>query len=261
MDLVKPEDAAPAIQVQNLSYQYPGGQVALRGISFALGAGEKVALVGPSGAGKSTLLFHLNGLLPEKLPEQPMVQVQELPLQPGHLPEIRRRVGLVFQDPDDQLFCPTLGEDVAFGPLNLDLPLEEVRRRVRESLEQVGLTGYASRNTLELSTGEKKRGSIAGVLACQPDILALDEPFTNLDPRARRQLLNILRQFPGTLLMASHDLDLVVQLCTRVLVLNRGEVQADGETEEILSDAALMEQNGLEVPLRLKLRRTGWKED
>jgi cobalt/nickel transport system ATP-binding protein len=158
----------------------------------------------------------------------------------------------MFQDPDDQLFCPTVREDVAFGPLNLGLLREEVLARVESSLEQVGLTGYEFRSTIQLSVGEKRRVCLAGVLACQPDVLALDEPFTNLDPRARRSLIAILREFPGSQVIATHDLDLVVELCDQVIVLDEGQVRAAGAVREILSDAPLMERHGLEVPYQLR---------
>jgi energy-coupling factor transporter ATP-binding protein EcfA2 len=255
-------DQRPTIvlEVERLSYRYPGGQMALRDVSFALAAGEIVGLVGPSGAGKSTLLMHLNGLLGDldranangREPAAPAVRIAGLPMTQGHLAEIRRLVGFLFQDPDDQLFCPTVREDVAFGPLNLGLPGDEVRQRVVESLQAVGLEDYEFRSTLQLSVGERKRVCLAGVLACRPALLALDEPFTNLDPRARRTLLEILRAFSGSQILATHDLDMVVELCSRVIVLDEGSVQADGSTDVILSDARLMERHGLEVPWRLQ---------
>src|SRR5262249_32299754 len=212
---------------------------------------------------KSTLLMHLNGLLPENAPsahgangDAPVV-IGGIPVSAKSVREIRRRVGFLFQDPDDQLFCATVAEDVAFGPLNQDLPRDEVRRRVSESLAAVGLEGdYAARSTLQLSVGERKRVCLAGVLACGPEVLALDEPSANLDPRARRTLLRILAAFRGCQIIATHDLALVVEHCHRVVVLDRGLVFADGPPGTVLGDPSLMEQHGLEVPLRLQLERT-----
>jgi len=169
-----------------------------------------------------------------------------------HLAEVRRLVGFLFQDPDDQLFCPTVREDVAFGPLNLGLSREDVERRITESLAAVHLEGFERRSTLQLSLGERKRVCLAGVLACHPLILALDEPFSNLDPRARRTLIEVLKRFDGSQLIATHDLDVVAELCTRVIVLDEGKIRADGPTEVVLSDRHLMERHGLEVPLRLQ---------
>jgi cobalt transport protein ATP-binding subunit len=245
--------ARPILSVRNLSYRYPGGVRALEDVSFEVRAGEAVGIVGPSGAGKSTLLMHLNGLLPERPPAagEAAVVVDGLDVAAGNLPEIRRRVGFLFQDPDDQLFCPTVGEDVAFGPLNLGIPHDEVRRRITESLTAVGLTGYEDRSTLQLSVGERKRVCLAGVLACQPQVLALDEPSSNLDPRARRELIAILERFAGSRIVATHDLDLVAAHCNRVLVLDGGRIHAEGPPRIVLSDPVIMERHGLEVPLRL----------
>ena len=252
------DEAAPILELHNLSYRYPNGFQALCAVNFVLNPGEIVGLVGPSGAGKSTLLLHLNGLLPDKELKrrsdnhQPAVSVGGLPVCRENLPEIRRRVGFLFQDPDDQLFCPTVEEDVAFGPLNLGLPAEEIHDRVNESLDSVDLGGYQQRSTLQLSVGERKRVCLAGVLSCRPLLLALDEPFSNLDPRARWKLIEILRDFPGSQIVATHDLDLIVEFCQRVIVLDQGRIQADGNASDILSDAQLMEQHGLEVPHRLR---------
>ncbi|MBT4867191.1 MAG: ATP-binding cassette domain-containing protein, partial [Planctomycetaceae bacterium] len=218
-----------------------------------------------SGAGKSTLLMHLNGLLPEKIPSgaqaaaEAVITVCGIPLVKDDLNEIRRLVGFLFQDPDDQLFCPTVREDVAFGPLNLGLASAEVLERVRSSLDEVGLPDFGERSTLQLSFGERKRVCLAGVFACQPSLLVLDEPSSNLDPRARKNLLRILRGFEGGQLIATHDLDLIVELCDRVIVLDEGKVHADGSPEQVLSDQSLMEQHGLEVPLRLKLGKSAVK--
>lgn len=247
----------PALELRQLRFTFPGGQAALDGVSFSAAPGERIAIVGPSGAGKSTLLMHLNGLLPERLPLEADASVflDGRAITPQTAAEARRNVGFLFQDPDDQLFCPTVREDVAFGPLNLGLPRDEVLRRVGESLEAVGLPGaHAERSTLQLSVGERKRVCLAGILACGPSLLALDEPTANLDPRARRNLLKILDGFSGCQIIATHDLDFVVEHCTRVLVLDQGRLHADGPIDSVLRDEWLLEQHGLEVPLRLLLR-------
>lgn len=244
-----------ALQVQGLSYSYGEGRIVLSGIEFNVAHGERVAVVGPSGAGKSTLLMHLNGLLPDRLPddsERASVVVSNVAVRKSSVAEVRRLVGFVFQDPDDQLFCPTVREDVGFGPLNLKLPREEVFQRIAQSLEQVGLAGFENRSTLQLSTGERKRVCLAGVLACQPSVLVLDEPFANLDPRARRSLVDILREFAGAQVIATHDLDFVVELCDRVIILDDGEIKADGPVRDVLSDGVLIAKHGLEVPWRLR---------
>ncbi|HID21399.1 MAG TPA: ABC transporter ATP-binding protein [Planctomycetaceae bacterium] len=246
------------LEIHHLSYRYAGGCRALDDVSFSVTHGEVVGLVGPSGAGKSTLLMHLNGLLPDRRElrhrrsESPSVIVDGIPVRDETLPDVRRKVGFLFQDPDDQLFCPTVEEDVAFGPLHLDLPRDEVRRRVRESLAAVGLSGYEARSTVRLSVGERKRVCLAGVFACKPTLLALDEPFSNLDPRSRKALIAILREFPGAQIIATHDLDLIVAVCSRVILLDEGRIQADGPARQILADRKLVEEHGLEIPLCLR---------
>ena len=241
-----------AVSVERLSFRYPGGADVLTDFSFAIAPGEIIGLVGPSGAGKSTLLQHLNGLLPSKLSGTASVIIDGVPVSQPTIADVRRRVGFLFQDPDDQLFCPTVFEDVAFGPLNLGVSDDEARQRVRDSLAAVGLAGYEPRSTLRLSLGERKRVCLAGIFACQPSVLALDEPFSSLDPRSRRTLITILKQFSGSQIIATHDLDVVVDLCHRVLLLDGGQLRASGPTHDILGNAALMDRHGLEVPWRLR---------
>ncbi|MEO1995002.1 MAG: ATP-binding cassette domain-containing protein [Planctomycetaceae bacterium] len=255
MQTPEPEADVPLLEVSQLSYQYPGGLPALDCVSIDVRVGESLGIVGPSGAGKSTLLQHLNGLLPNpstKDQDQPScVRVAELNATRGNLARIRQMVGLMFQDPDDQLFCSSVWDDVAFGPRNLNLASAAVNQRVRESLRAVGLEELGNRSVLQLSFGERKRVCLAGVLACRPQVLALDEPSANLDPRSRRQLMSIIADFPGTRIVATHDLDLVARLCRRVIVLDSGRVCADGLATDILSDESLMLAHGLEVPLSL----------
>jgi energy-coupling factor transporter ATP-binding protein EcfA2 len=262
---------ASILKVEHLSYRYPTGEVALCDVSFSVGLHEVVGLVGPNGAGKTTLLLHLNGLLMATSaqhetasvggggsavggggPDVAPVEVLGMPVIPENFSEVRRNVGLLFQDPDDQLFCPTVRDDVAFGPLNLEFPKEEVLRRVGDALAAVGLSGIEDRPPQHLSFGEKRRVCLAGVLACEPSLLALDEPSSNLDPRARRGLIEILTNCSAAQIIASHDLEMVVELCSRVIVLDQGRIHADGPTREILSDEKLMARHGLEVPLSIR---------
>ncbi len=244
-----------AIDVHGLTFLYPNGHAALQQISFRLAKGERLAIVGPNGAGKSTLLLHLNGLLPVRLAASESsadVTILGLPIGPATLPQIRRQVGFVFQDPDDQLFCSTVAEDVAFGPKNFGLGDWNLSERVQRCLEQVGLPEHGPRMIGQLSFGERKRVCLAGVLACEPAILVLDEPTANLDPRARRQLLAILQQTTATLVMATHDLEFVLDSCLRVIVLDEGRIVGDGPAADILADELLMDRHGLEVPWRLR---------
>ena len=237
-----------AIEVRDLHFRYHDGAAALRGVSFSLREGECVGLIGPNGAGKSTLLLHLNGLLPESRTGESAVVVGGRPLTRETLPEVRRQVGLLFQDPNDQLFCPTVFEDVAFGPQQFGLSESEIRERVTCALARAGLAGFEQRAPHRLSVGEKRRVCLAGVLACEPSILVLDEPTSSLDPRGRREIKELLRQIPITKLIATHDLELVVELCARVIVLDAGAVVAEGATLELLSNEELMLRHSLECP-------------
>ncbi len=233
-----------AIHIHDLHFAYPDGRVALQRISLDVSPGEKVALVGPNGAGKSTLLLHLNGILQG----QGELLVTGLAVTKDNLPLIRARVGLVFQNPDDQLFSPTVFEDVAFGPLHMGLDEKEVHRRVNEALTQVGMQRYASRLSYHLSMGEKKRIAIATVLSMHPHILALDEPAAGLDPRARRELINLLKELPQTMLIATHDMLLVRDLCARMVLMDEGGIVAQGPTTHLFQDDALLAAHGLERP-------------
>lgn len=229
------------IEIRNLSYSYSEGNVALDKINFEAEEGERIGIVGPNGAGKTTFLLHLNGILRGK----GGVKIFGLEVKSANLYTIRKMVGLIFQDPDDQLFSPTVFDDVAFGPLNMDLPPDEVESRVREVLREVGMLGFEQKFSYHLSLGEKKRVAIATVLSMRPEILAFDEPTANLDPGMRRSLIKLLRNLQMTLIIASHDLSMIEQLCTRVLLLNKGKIMAEGSTSEILGNKKLMEENGL----------------
>lgn len=236
------------IQITNLTYAYPDGTEALKGINLSIQATERVALVGANGSGKSTLLLHFNGLL---APQQGEVVVGDLPIVPENLKAVRNFVGLVFQNPDDQLFMPTVWEDVTFGPMNQGLQGAALEARSVQAMQAVGIdpADYGPRNANNLSGGEKKRVAIAGVLAMQPQVLVLDEPSAQLDPRSRRQLIQLLSGLPLTQLIATHDLDLALELCDRTVVLSRGQIVFDGATERIMSDPDLLEQHALERPL------------
>ncbi|MFN9861338.1 MAG: energy-coupling factor ABC transporter ATP-binding protein, partial [Pseudanabaena sp.] len=228
----------------------PDGIKALQGINFQIAATEKVAIVGANGSGKSTLLLHLNGIL---MPQHGEIVIGEMPVTPNNLLAIRKFVGIVFQNPDEQLFMPTVWEDVAFGPMNQGLKGADLKIRVSEALVAVGLdvTKYAERLSHNLSGGEKKRVAIAGVLAMQPQVLVFDEPSAQLDPRSRRQLIQLLQTLPETQLIATHDLDLVLELCDRTIVLSEGKVVYDGNTKQVLSDREFLLAHSLEMPLSL----------
>jgi cobalt/nickel transport system ATP-binding protein len=265
------EENTPAIRTSGLTYRYPDGKDALRGVDLVVPRGNSVALVGPNGAGKSTLLLHLNALLPGKprgglghahaaladgrdrrTGAEPSVWIDGLAVTERSAPEVRRRVGLVFQDPDDQLFCNTVIEDVAFGPLNLGKSAAEARAIALDCLDRVELRALSDRPPHHLSFGERKRACLAGVLACEPSILVLDEPSANLDPRARRRFIGLLLALDCTKLIATHDLELVLEVCPRTVILDNGRVAADGESRAILGDEALLDAHGLELPLSIK---------
>jgi cobalt/nickel transport system ATP-binding protein len=236
------------IQIEHLSYSYADGRQALHDVSLAVHAGEKLAIVGPNGAGKSTLFLHLNGTLRARTQNGDRVRVAGLAVGDKTVQAVRAKVGLVFQDPDDQLFSPTVFEDVAFGPLHMGAPEEEVRQRVARALAAVGMSGHEGHMPHHLSLGERKRIAIATVLAMDPEILVLDEPSAGLDPRARRNLIALLRELPQTMLVASHDMRLVWDLCSRTVILDGGRLVSDGPTASLLQDEALMERHGLEIP-------------
>jgi len=237
------------LSVRDLRYTYPDGTEALRGVSFEATHGEAVAVVGANGAGKSTLLLHLVGLL---VPQQGEVRVGGIPVRKETLDQVRRSVGMVFQDPDDQLFMPTVAEDVAFGPANLGLPEEDVQARVAAALAAVGAVHLAARPPYRLSGGEKRAVALATVLAMEPSMLVLDEPTSGLDPRARRRVIGLLAGFSHTRLVATHDLDMAAELCPRTIVLHEGRVVADRATEEVFRDGDLLAASGLEPPLGMQ---------
>ena len=236
----------PVLDVRGLAYAYPDGHQALFGVDLHVHAGERVALLGPNGAGKTTLVLHLNGILQAGAGT---VEVSGLPVAKPNLKEIRRRVGIVFQDPDDQLFMGSVRADVAFGPANLGVSGAALEARVMASLEKVGMAEYADRPPHHLSFGQRRRVAIATVLAMEPEILVLDEPSSNLDPASRRELADILRSLDVTVLMVTHDLPYALELCPRSVVLSDGHVVADGPTYDLLTDAELMSAHRLELPV------------
>ncbi|MCF6522270.1 energy-coupling factor ABC transporter ATP-binding protein [Streptomyces sp. JJ36] len=245
MPATGPGGAPPSLDVRGLAYAYPDGHQALFGVDLTVRRGERVALLGPNGAGKTTLVLHLNGILTAGAGS---VTVAGLPVAREHLAEIRRRVGIVFQDPDDQLFLPTVREDVAFGPATAGLRGAELEQRVQEALRRVGMAKYADRPPHHLSFGQRRRVAVATVLAMRPEILVLDEPSSNLDPASRRELADILRDLDVTVLMVTHDLPYALQLCPRSVVLSEGVIAADGATRDLLCDEPLMREHRLELP-------------
>lgn len=237
------------LEVKNLHFSYPDGHDAVRGMSFSIHHGESVGIIGANGAGKSTLLMLLMGVL---FPSQGEVSVGDVQVTKKTLPMIRQRLGMVFQDPDDQLFMNTVYDDVAFGPRNYKLDEKEVERRVFSALELVGIPHLKDRAPFKLSGGEKRAAAIAAVLSMQPDILVMDEPTAALDPKSRRRVMNLLASFEHTKIVTSHDLDMIFEMCHRTIVIKKGEIVADGVTSELLVDAELMDASGLEVPLALQ---------
>jgi cobalt transport protein ATP-binding subunit len=235
------------IEVKDLRFAYHDGRAVLHDVNLTIGQGEKVALVGPNGAGKSTLILHLNGIFGSN-DGSGGVRVMGQALSKDNLGMIRAQVGLVFQDPDDQLFSPTVFDDVAFGPLHMGFPEDEVRRKVAWALEQVGMSDYAERVSHHLSIGEKKRVAIATVLSMSPEILVLDEPSAGLDPRARRSLIYLLNDMTQTILVSTHDMRLVEELFPRIVIMDEGRIVADGPTALLLDDEELLEAHGLERP-------------
>jgi cobalt transport protein ATP-binding subunit len=239
-----------ALLVKGLAFAYPDGHQALYGIDLRVEQGERVAVLGPNGAGKTTLVLHLNGVLTAGAGH---IEVAGLPVTKVNLHEVRRRVGIVFQDPDDQLFMQTVHEDVAFGPTNFGLRGAELDERVDQALAAVGMTGHADRSPLHLSGGQRRRVALATVLACDPEILVLDEPSANLEPVARRELAEVLLSLGRTTLMVTHDLPYALQLCPRSVLVDDGVVVADGPTRELLADAALLAAHRLELPYGFRL--------
>jgi cobalt/nickel transport system ATP-binding protein len=245
---------APVLEVRGLAYAYPDGHQALYGVDLQVHQGERVALLGPNGAGKTTLVLHLNGILTAGAGS---VSVSGMPVEKANLQEIRRRVGVVFQDPDDQLFMGTVRADVGFGPANLGIKGPELDRRVMHALEQVGMEEYVDRPPHHLSFGQRRRVAVATVLVMEPEILVLDEPSSNLDPASRRELADIVRSLDVTVLMVTHDLPYALELCPRSVVLSDGSVVADCATYDVLTDDALMRANRLELPFGFDPRTVG----
>ena len=237
--------SAPAVRVRGLHYSYPDGHMALDGIDLDVEPGERVALLGPNGAGKTTLMLHLNGVLTASAGA---VEIGGTVLARNTLRDIRRRVGLVFQDPDDQLFMPTLAQDVAFGPANFGIEGDALQQRVRRALETVSMSQLADRSPAHMSGGQRRRASLATVLACEPEVLVLDEPSANLDPVARRELAETLTRLDATMLIVTHDLPYAAQLCDRAIIMDHGVIVADGAVAEVLSDAELLAAHRLELP-------------
>lgn len=235
--------AKKVIEIKNLNYTYPDGTEALKSINLDIFAGESLGIIGPNGAGKSTLLLHLNGILKDK----GQIKILGLEISEQNLPLIRSKVGLVFQDPDNQLFMPTVFDDVSFGPLNMGLAKQEVISYVQSALKEVDMLDSIKRTSHHLSFGEKKRISLATVLSMHPEILVLDEPSSNLDPKHRRQFINLLKKLNITKIIATHDLDLIAETCLRVALLDKGKIVAVGNTIDILMNKNLLETHSLEM--------------
>ncbi|RLD10662.1 MAG: cobalt ABC transporter ATP-binding protein [Chlamydiae bacterium] len=237
------------IEINDLCYSYPDEKIALENINLDIFEGESVGIVGANGAGKTTLILHINGIIRSN---NGNIKVIDMEMTDKNIRKIRSKVGLVFQNPEDQLFSPTVFEDVSFGPLNMKLSPDEVIKRTTDALEMVEMSGFENRSSHHLSEGEKKRISIATVLSMNPEILVLDEPTSNLDPKHRRELIHLLKKFNKTIIIVSHDLEAMLELCDRTVLMNKGEIVKDGKTRELMSDRKLMEDNYLECPLSLK---------
>ena len=244
----------PSLQIKELAFAYPDGNQALFGVNLSINKGERVALLGPNGAGKTTLVMHLNGIHPTMQGEVRIAGVVVDSKNKETLKQIRAKVGIVFQDPDDQLFMPTVGEDIAFGPYNMGLRGEELNRVVDEALTQVGMLEFKDRPPHHLSFGQRRRVAVATVLAMKPEILVLDEPSSNLDPASRRELADILRSLDITMVMVTHDLPYAYELCARSVILKGGVIVADGSTHEILTNSALLAANRLELPVGFSIQ-------
>jgi len=242
------ENSSVAISLDNVRFVYPDQTTAVDGLNFRIKEGEKVALIGPNAAGKSTLIMLLNGILKG----EGEIRIFGNKVSNKSDGAIKSKIGIVFQNPDDQLFCPSIYEDVAFGPLNFGIPMEEVDQRVKKSLIEVGLEGYENRSSLHLSYGEKKLASIATILSSNPEIIALDEPTSNLDPYHRRKIIEWIKKSNQTVLIATHDLDMVADTAQRAIILNGGKMKWDGKVENLLTDQKLLEDNYLELPLSLQ---------
>jgi cobalt/nickel transport system ATP-binding protein len=238
------------IEIRDLNYSYPDGNEALKGVNIDIYQNETIGIIGPNGAGKTTLLLYISGLLNAN----GGIKICDLELNKSNLAEIRKKIGLVFQDPQDQLFMPTVFEDVAFGPVNMKKERQVIESSVHEALKEVDMLDSIDRMSYHLSFGEKKRVALATVLAMEPEILILDEPSSNLDPKARRHLIGILKNIKATKIISGHDLEMILEICNRVILLDNSKVIYEGETLQILSDEALMHSHGLEVPLSIKLK-------
>jgi cobalt/nickel transport system ATP-binding protein len=239
-----------ALEIKELSFSYPDGRQALDNVNLEINKGERVALLGPNGAGKTTLVMHLNGIL---MSDQGSVKVAGIKVEKDNLFEVRKRVGLVFQDPDDQLFMTTVRDDVAFGPANIGIQGEELKNVVDFALDQVKMKEFADRPPHHLSFGQRRRVAVATVLAMKPDILVLDEPSSNLDPASRRELAEILLNLDVTIFMVTHDLPYALEICPRAAILNKGKIVADGNTRDLLGNEELMDSNRLELPFGMHL--------
>lgn len=240
-----------AVEIRELNFTYPDGKPALNNINLDVFNGETIGIIGPNGAGKTTLLLHFNGILKGT----GMIKIFGIEVNSKNLKEIRKKVGLVFQNPDDQLFSQTVFDDVAFGPINMGFDKESVITRVKGSLDYVNMSGFEEKHPYHLSVGEKKKISIATILSMEPEIFVLDEPTGELDPRSKRNIINILKNIKSTKIIATHDLELVLEICNRVFLLDNGSIVSFGETKSILSNKELLEPHGLEVPLFIRLKR------